>query len=101
MASLKGAKIMVAAPNATTNRILTSSSMISLARKEAFKLAQRIAPYTKNHKDRYPVVHTSAIGAAFKGTVRSGANITGSKGRNLLMKDDVKKALGNSVDWKE
>lgn len=101
MARRKTAKIMVAAPNPATNAILTSNKMVSIARQEAFKLAQRIAPYAAGHKGRYPTVKTFSGAVRFKGTVRSGAMITGSTGRNLLLKDDAQKALGNSVDWKD
>jgi len=99
MANLKGAKIMVAAPNAATNKLLTSSAMRSALRTQAQAIQSKIAPKV-GHKDprRYPVIRDNGVGMTSRGTVRSSAVVKGKQ--YALYKSVVMEVLGNKVDWK-
>ena len=106
MASLKGLRIAVNAPNAATNNLLTSPGMIAECRRQATGIAQRVGSSLSRSKDigttekkrRYPVVRTMSIATAFKGTVRGGAAIRGQQW--ALRRKDVENALGKDVEWK-
>jgi hypothetical protein len=106
MASLKGLRIAVNAPNAATNNLLTSPGMIAECRRQATGIAQRVGSSlsrasdigTAEKKRRYPVVRTMSVATSFKGTVRGGASVRGQKW--ALRRKDVENALGKDVEWK-
>ena len=106
MASLKGLRIAVNAPNAATNNLLTSPGIIAECRRQATGIAQRVGSSlsrstdigTAEKKRRYPVVRTMSIATSFKGTVRGGASVSGQ--RWALRRKDVENALGRDVEWK-
>lgn len=106
MASLKGLKIAVNAPNAATNNLLTSPGIIAECRRQATGIAQRVGSSlsrstdigTAEKKRRYPVIRTMSIATSFKGTIRGGAAIHGR--RWALRRKDVENALGRDVEWK-
>ena len=87
MAHLKGARIMVDAPNSETNRLLTSPGIKSACMQAATKVAAaayretaRDAKMTKKEKkQRYPIVASQEIAARFRGTIRSGAVVKGQQ----------------------
>ena len=106
MASLKGLKIAVNAPNAATNNLLTSPGIIADCRQQATSIAQRVGSSlsrstdigTAEKKRRHPVIRTMSIATSFKGTVRGGASVHGQ--RWALRRKDVENALGRDVEWK-
>ena len=105
MASLKGLRIAVNAPNAATNNLLTSPGMIAECRQQAAGIAQRVRSAVSRSdinpaekKRRYPVVRTMSIATSFKGTVRGGASIHGQQW--ALRRKDVENAMGRDVEWK-
>ena len=106
MASLKGLRIAVNAPNAATNNLLTSPGIIAECRRQATGIAQRVGSSlsrstdigTAEKKRRYPVINTMSIATSFKGTIRGGAAIHGQ--RWALRRKDVENALGRDVEWK-
>ena len=106
MASLKGLRVAVNAPNAATNNILTSPGMIAECRRQATGIAQRVSSSlsrstdigTTEKKRRYPVVRSTSIATSFKGTIRGGASIHGRQW--ALRRKDVENAMGKAVEWK-
>ena len=106
MASLKGLRIAVNAPNAATNNLLTSPGMIAECRRQATSIAQRVGSSLSRSTDigatekkrRYPVVRSMSIATSFKGTVRGGAAIRGQQW--ALRRKDVENAVGKGVEWK-
>ena len=106
MASLKGLKVAVNAPNSATNNLLTSPGLIAECRRQATGIAQRVGSSlsratdigTAEKKRRYPVVRTMSIATSFKGTVRGGASVHGQQW--ALRRKDVENALGRDVEWK-
>ena len=106
MASLKGLKVAVNAPNAATNNLLTSPGMIAECRRQATGIAQRVGSSlsrstdisTSEKKRRYPVVLTMSIATTFKGTIRGGAAIHGQQW--ALRRKDVENAMWKDVEWK-
>lgn len=106
MASLKGLRVAVNAPNAATNNLLTSPGMIAECRRQATGIAQRVSSSlsrasdigTTEKKRRYPVIRTASIATSFKGTIRGGATIHGQQW--ALRRKDVENAMGRDVEWK-
>lgn len=106
MASLKGLRIAVNAPNAATNNLLTSPGIIAECRRQAAGIAQRVGSSLSRSTDigaaekkrRYPVIRTMSIATSFKGTIRGGASVHGQ--RWALRRKDVENALGRDVEWK-
>lgn len=94
MAGLKGARIMVNAPNSDTNRLLTSPGIKSACVQAATKIAAVAYRETasdktmslKEKKQRYPIVASQEVAARFRGTIRSGAVV---KGQNYGMRKSV------------
>lgn len=87
MASLKGAKIAVQAPNPGTNRLLTSNAVLSMCAEKAAKVQARVysettrdtTMSTTEKKRRYPIIEKRAIASSFKGTRRAGVIIKGQQ----------------------
>lgn len=87
MAGLKGAKVMVAAPNEGTNQLLTSSAMQAMCAEQAAKIQARVYSETARDMDmtttekkrRYPIVVKKTVAATFNGTRRSGAIVKGQQ----------------------
>ena len=106
MASLKGLRISVNAPNTATNNLLTSPGMIAECRRQATGIAQRVGSSisratdidTAEKKRRYPVIRTMSIATSFKGTIRGGASVHGQ--RWALRRKDVENEMGSDVEWK-
>ena len=106
MASLKGLRIAVNAPNAATNNLLTSPGMIAECRRQATSIAQRVGSSLSRSTDigatekkrRYPVVRSMSIATSFKGTVRGGAANRGQQW--ALRRKDVENASGKDAEWK-
>jgi hypothetical protein len=106
MASLKGLRVAVNAPNAATNNLLTSPGIIAECRRQATGIAQRVGSSlsrasdigTAEKKRRYPVIRTMSIATSFKGTVRGGASVHGHQW--ALRRKDVENAMGMDVEWK-
>lgn len=73
MAGLKGARIMVAAPNAATNLLLQSPGF----QQESRRVASRIMPQLRmdSYRSKPPVMTTYRTLGTFKGTSRAGTEI--------------------------
>jgi len=95
----KRVKVMVAAPNAATNKLLTSSGIRKACRDQASRLYGRVKMSSyRDEKQRQPIIPDQAIAAQFRGTVRSGAVIKGR--RYGLRKATIDQAVGEKVEWK-
>lgn len=73
MARLKGARIMVAAPNTATNLLLQSAGF----QQESRRVASRIIPQLRmdSYRDKTPSMTTRRTLSTFKGTSRAGTEI--------------------------
>lgn len=71
MARLKGAKIMVAAPNAATNIVMQSAGF----QQESRRVASRIIPRMDSYRGKPPSMTTYRTLSSFKGTRRAGTEI--------------------------
>lgn len=71
MARLKGAKIMVAAPNAATNLVMQSAGF----QQESRRVASRIMPQLRMDSYRPPSMTTCRTLSTFNGTRRAGTEI--------------------------
>lgn len=73
MARLKGAKIMVAAPNAATNLVLQSAGF----QQESRRVAAQIMPQlrTDSYRGKPPTMTTYRTLSTFNGTHRAGTEI--------------------------
>lgn len=73
MARLKGAKIMVAAPNAATNIVMQSAGF----QQESRRVASRIMPRLRmdSYRGKPPSMTTYRTLGGFKGTRRAGTEI--------------------------
>nr|DAL05826.1 MAG TPA: hypothetical protein [Caudoviricetes sp.] len=89
MARLKGAKIMVAAPNAATNLVMQSAGF----QQESRRIASRIMPQLRmdSYKGRQPSMTTYRTLGTFNGTRRAGTEI---KYHKTPHSDDTLKGLG-------
>lgn len=95
----KRVKVMVAAPNAATNRLLTGSGVRKACRDQASRLygVVKMNSY-RDEKERQPIITDQPISAQFRGTMRSGAVIRGQ--RYGIRKSVVQQAVGDKVTWK-
>ena len=73
MARLKGAKVMVAAPNMATNLLLQSSGF----QQESRRVASRIMPQLRmdSYRTKQPTMTTYRTLGTFNGTRRAGTEI--------------------------
>lgn len=73
MATLKGARIMVAAPNAATNLLLQSTGF----QQESRRIAMRIMPQLRmdSYRGKQPSMTTYRTLGTFNGTRRAGTEI--------------------------
>lgn len=73
MAKLKGAKIMVAAPNAATNLVMQSAGF----QQESRRVASRIMPQLQmdSYRGKPPTMTTYRTLSTFNGTRRAGTEI--------------------------
>lgn len=73
MARLKGAKIMVAAPNAATNIVMQSAGF----QQESRRVASQIMPQLRmdSYRGKPPYMTTYRTLSSFKGTRRAGTEI--------------------------
>ena len=73
MARLKGAKIMVAAPNAATNIVMQSAGF----QQESRRVASQLMPQLRmdSYKGKPPSMTTCRTLTTFKGTRRAGTEI--------------------------
>lgn len=90
MARLKGARIMVSAPNTATNILLQSTGF----QQESRRLASRIMPQLRmdSYRGKPPTMSTSRTLSTFKGTRRAGTEI---KYYRTPHTDDTLKGLGS------
>lgn len=73
MARLKGAKIMVAAPNTATNIVMQSAGF----QQESRRIASRIMPQLRmdSYRSKPPTMTTRRTLSSFNGTRRAGTEI--------------------------
>ena len=89
MARLKGAKIMVAAPNAATNLVLQSAGFQQESRRAASQIMPRLR--MDSYRGKPPTMTTYRTLGSFNGTRRAGTEI---KYQRTPHSGDTLKGLG-------